>query len=305
LSAVTVAASRPHASRRVARRLAALLGDTQLFVATLFLGLLALAAVLGPFIWTKDPVAISLGEALHGPSLAHPMGTDDLGRDVLARFMGGARISLSVGLIAISAGGLIGGLIGVLSGALGGVVDLVLMRVMDSILAFPPLILAMAVTVGLGRGVQMAAVGIVLTSVPYYARLMRADVVRIRSAGFIESAGAMGASRKRIIVRHIVPNALISLPVLAAANFGYVVLTLAALSFVGLGAQIPSPEWGAMITLGQQYMLTGSWWIGVFPGLGLLTAVTAASVLADRIRDLLDPRHQLAGGRMRFFGGVR
>jgi peptide/nickel transport system permease protein len=270
--------------------------DPELAIAGVLIGVLVVLAVLGPVLWDLDPVAIDLGATLRPPSRAHPMGTDDLGRDVFARFTSGARISLAIGAVAVLAGSLIGGMIGLLAGALSGTVDTASMRVMDAILAFPPLILAMAVTVGLGAGLKSAAIGIVLTSIPFYARLTRADVVRIRSAKYIEAAGTLGATRTRVIFRHIVPNALVSVPILAAANFGYVILTLAALGFVGLGAQIPTPEWGAMITQGQEFMLTGSWWIGVFPGLGLLVAVTATSILADRVRDLLDPNGQRAGG---------
>jgi peptide/nickel transport system permease protein len=272
--------------------------DPQLATAAVLIGLLVGVALLGPVLWDRDAVEIDLGATLQSPSWAHPMGTDDLGRDVFARFTSGARISLAIGVVAVLAGSVIGGTIGLLAGALSGAVDLVSMRVMDAILAFPPLILAMAVTVGLGAGLTSAAIGIVLTSIPFYARLTRADVVRIRSANYIEAAGTLGATRTRVIFRHIVPNAIVSVPILAAANFGYVILTLAALGFVGLGAQIPTPEWGAMITQGQEVMLTGSWWIGVFPGLGLLVAVTATSILADRIRDLLDPSGRRAGGAL-------
>jgi peptide/nickel transport system permease protein len=168
------------------------------------------------------------------------------------------------------------------------------MRIMDAILAFPPLILAMAVTVGLGAGLETAALGIMLTSLPYYARLLRSEVLRIRSLPFIEAAHALGARQTRIMARHIVPHVVSTLLIQAAAVFGYAILTLAALGFVGLGAQVPTPEWGTMITDGLQYFLTGQWWIGVFPGLGVLLAVTAASVIADRTRDILDPRGRYA-----------
>jgi peptide/nickel transport system permease protein len=209
---------------------------------------------------------------------------------VLARFMMGARISLAVGAIVVILGAMVGGLIGLVAGALGPWVDNVLMRIMDALLSFPPLILAMMVTVGLGVGLQTAALGIILTSVPYYARILRSEVLKVRALDFIQSAVALGASQQRIMFRHILPNAISTVLVQASAVFGYAILTLAALGFVGLGAQVPTPEWGAMITEGQSYFLTGQWWIGVFPGIGLLIAVTAANLLADRIGDLLDPR---------------
>jgi peptide/nickel transport system permease protein len=257
------------------------------------LGVIVFLAIFGPVFWRIDPLEIDIAATLQPPSWAHPMGTDSVGRDVFARFNEGARISLLVGLAVIAIGGAIGAFIGLVAGAFGRWVDGVSMRVMDAILAFPPLILAMAVTVGLGAGLTTAAIGIILTSVPYYARIIRADVLRIRGTSFVEAAYASGATAPRIIGRHIVPNTMVSLPILAAANFGYAILTLAALGFVGLGAQIPTPEWGTMITEGQQYILTGGWWIGLFPGLGILIVVTATSILADRIRDILDPRGRL------------
>jgi peptide/nickel transport system permease protein len=222
------------------------------------------------------------------------MGTDAVGRDVFARFNSGAGISLAVGAGVVIVGAILGGAIGIVSGTTGGRLDAVLMRVMDALLSFPPLVLAMAVTIGLGAGLYTAALGIMLTSVPYYARLLRSEVIRIRSLPFIEAAQALGARRRRVMGRHIVPHVMSTLLIQAAAVFGYAILTLAALGFVGLGARVPTPEWGAMITDGLQYFLTGQWWIGVFPGLGVLLAVTAASVIADRARDILDPRGQYA-----------
>jgi peptide/nickel transport system permease protein len=251
-------------------------------------------ALFGPLAWNKDPLGIDVGSALEAPSLSHPMGTDSVGRDVFARFNEGARISLAVGLTVIAIGSLVGGLIGLIGGTFGGPADGFGMRVMDSILAFPPLVLAMAVTVGLGVGLKTAAFGIVLVSIPYYARVVRSEVLRIRSSTFIDATRALGASRRRIVVRHVAPNVMSTLPILGAANFGYAILTLAALGFVGLGAQIPQPEWGAMITDGQQYILTGQWWIAVFPGIGILIVVAATSIIADRVRDILDPRGELA-----------
>jgi peptide/nickel transport system permease protein len=213
---------------------------------------------------------------------------------VLARVAAGARISLVVASLVTIGGAVIGGLIGLFAGTIGGAGDGIAMRVMDTILAFPPLILAMAVTVGLGIGLNTAALGIALVSVPWYARLLRAEALRIRSLPFIEAAHAMGATRGRIVARHVIPHVLPVLFIQMAAAFGYAVVTLAGLSFIGLGAQVPTPEWGAMMTEGLQYSLTGQWWIAIFPGIALLIVVTAASMLSDRMRDLLDPRGQYA-----------
>ncbi len=225
------------------------------------------------------------------------MGTDQLGRDVLARVAEGARISLAVAIAITLGGAIVGGTIGLFAGTLGGVADSVAMRTMDAILAFPPLILAMAVTVGLGVGLWTAALGIALVSVPWYARLLRAEALRIRSMPFVEAAHAMGATKPWIVRRHVVPHVLPVLFIQMAAAFGYAVLALSGLSFIGLGAQIPTPEWGAMITEGLQYSLTGQWWISIFPGIGLLLVVTAASMISDRLRDILDPRGEAGGGR--------
>jgi peptide/nickel transport system permease protein len=222
------------------------------------------------------------------------MGTDDLGRDVFARVASGARISLLFALTVSLAGAVIGGLVGLIAGTLGGASDGVSMRFMDAILAFPPLILAMAVTVGLGVGVFTAGIGIALVSIPWYARVMRSEALRVRSLPFIEASYAMGATRSRIIGRHVVPHTLPVLFIQMAAAFGYAVLALAGLSFVGLGAQVPTPEWGAMITEGLTYSLTGQWWISVFPGILLLLTVTAANLLSDRTRDILDPSGHMA-----------
>jgi peptide/nickel transport system permease protein len=268
--------------------------DRSLALAGILLGTLVLLGLLGPLLWPRDPLELNLAASLQPPSVAHPMGTDSLGRDIFARFNEGARISLVVGIVVVVTGALVGGLIGLVAGFFGGWLDLVLMRLMDAILAFPPLILAMAVTVGLGVGLRTAALGIMITSVPYYARLLRSEVIRIRSLPFVEAATALGASKKRILALHVTPHTASTLFIQAAAVFGYAILTLAALGFVGLGAQIPTPEWGAMITDGLQYTLTGQWWIGFFPGLGVLVAVTATSIVADRARDILDPRGSYA-----------
>jgi len=265
-------------------------GDTALVLALGVLLLLAALALIGPLVWTHDPNKVDLLNALQPPSGRHPMGTDANGRDVLARFDRGAGISLLAGGVVVVVGALVGGALGVLAGVTGRRTDSVLMRCMDALLAFPPLILAMAVTIGLGVGIVTACVGIVLTSIPWYARLLRSDVLRIRSLPFVEAGRALGATQRQLVARHIVPHVLPTLLVQAAGVFGFTIVTLAALGFVGLGAQIPTPEWGAMITDGLQYALTGQWWITVFPGVGLLMAVTAANVLADRLRDHLDPR---------------
>jgi peptide/nickel transport system permease protein len=223
------------------------------------------------------------------------MGTDANGRDLFARFNEGAGISLLVGLAVAGVGAVFGVAIGVASGLLGGWRDSVLSRGMDAILAFPPLVLAMAVTVGLGNGVTTAALGIMLTSIPWYARIVRSEVLRLRSQAYVDAAFTIGAPRWRIVQRHILPHLLPTVLMQAAAVFSYGILALAALGFVGLGAQVPTPDWGAMITEGLPFALSGQWWISFFPGVGVLIATTGAAILADRGRDVLDPRSGYRG----------
>jgi peptide/nickel transport system permease protein len=284
---------RPRAARvRIA--LGYVVRDVPLGAALLLMSVLVLMALFGNALWRHDPLSVDVGSALEPPSAAHPMGTDGVGRDILARFQAGAPIALAIGAAVVVVGAFVGGTIGLIAGTSRGWIDQVLMRSMDAILAFPPLALAMATTIAFGGGLESAALGITITSLPYFARLVRSDVVRLRALPSVEAAVAIGASRARILYRHIVPHLLSTILIQGAALFGYSILTLAALGFVGLGAQPPTPEWGAMITDGLQYALTGQWWIGVFPGLGLLALVTAMSLIADRTRDFLDPAGRYA-----------
>lgn len=252
--------------------------------------LMLLVSLVGPFIWSESPTRVSLGDALLAPSAAHPMGTDDVGRDMLARFLSGARLSLILGLAVTAAGAVLGGALGLLAGMAGRRTDGLMTWIVNTLLAFPPLMLAMAVAVALGADLMSGAAGLVIAAIPWFARVLRSEVIRIRSLPSVEAAIVIGASRTRTATRYIVPHLIPTLVIQAAASFGWAILTMAALGFVGLGAQPPTAEWGSMITGGLQYALSGQWWIGVFPGLGLVIVVTAATVLADRARDLLDPR---------------
>lgn len=252
--------------------------------------LMLLVSLIGPFIWSESPTRVNLGDALLAPSAAHPMGTDDVGRDMLARFLSGARLSLFLGLAVTAAGAVLGGTLGLLAGMAGRRTDGLMTWIVNTLLAFPPLMLAMAVAVALGADLKSGAAGLVIAAIPWFARVLRSEVIRIRSLPSVEAATVIGASRIRTATRYIVPHLIPTLVIQAAASFGWAILTMAALGFVGLGAQPPTAEWGSMITGGLQYALSGQWWIGVFPGLGLVIVVTAATVLADRARDLLDPR---------------
>jgi peptide/nickel transport system permease protein len=276
----------------VAKGLRALVRDRTLRFAILGLLLIVAVGVLGRLLWPQDPLQVDLGASLQAPSAAHPMGTDQLGRDVLARWCEGALISMAVGVVVVLIGAVVGAAVGLIAGASTAFVDNAVMRAMDAVLAFPALLLAMAVTLGLGTGLRTAAIGIIIPTIPWYARLIRSDVLRIRSLPFVEATVTLGATRRRTLVRHVFPHTISTLAIQAGSVFSYAILTLAALGFVGLGAQIPTPEWGTMITDGLDSALTGQWWVTFFPGVGLLIAATAANVLADRVRDVLDPKTQ-------------
>jgi peptide/nickel transport system permease protein len=254
------------------------------------LGIIVFAATLGPLLWRHNPLTTNIGAALEAPSAVHPMGTDASGRDILSRFDRGAGISVLSGCSVVVLATFVGGSLGLAAGMFRGIVDTVIMRILDAILAFPALVLAMAVSIGLGVGLRSAIIGTALTCVPYYARLLRGDVLRIRALPHVDAARVLGVGPRAIVTRHILPHALPTMLVQSAAVFGYAILMLAGLSFIGLGAQIPTPEWGAMITEGLPYVLTGQWWVSGFAGLGLLVAGSGAHILADRIRAIVDPR---------------
>jgi peptide/nickel transport system permease protein len=217
------------------------------------------------------------------------MGTDENGRDVLARFLAGGRLSLLVGSTAACAAAVVGGALGIVAGTAGALLSGLIGRLMDAVLAFPSLLLAIAITVGLGPGVWTAALAIFVTAVPWFALLVRSDTLRIRHRAYIEAARALGSPRPRTVVRHVLPHVMPTVWVQLAVVFGYAILTFAGLGFMGLGAQPPTPEWGSMITEGLQYALTGPWWIGFFPGLGVFAAVAAANVLSDHVAVQVDP----------------
>jgi peptide/nickel transport system permease protein len=248
------------------------------------------AALIGPFVWRINPLQINLASSLQGPSGVHPFGTDDLGRDVLARVIAGAGLDLDVALVVAVAAGAVGLTIGLISAMSGGLVDLLTMRVMDALLAFPPLILALSIAVALGAGTIPASIGIAVSVVPYYARLMRSEVLHIKAQPYVEAAVASGSGPIRLMWRHVIPHTTGTMLVQASSVVGYAVLTLAALGFVGLGVQEPTAEWGTMITSGLPYVLSGQWWMGVFPGAALLAMVAGSSLVADGLSGTLSSR---------------
>jgi peptide/nickel transport system permease protein len=271
------------------------LDRTLTVVIGLFVLLILLVAV-GPLVWPDQPNGIDLDHVLAGPSWAHPMGTDDTGRDMFARFLAGGRTSMLAGLTVTIIGAVLGCVTALLAGSMRGWVDAVLTWLTNSILCFPSILLAMAVVMAYKPGVTAVVIGLSIHSFPWYMRTLRGEVMRLYSHDFIRSSTAMGATRTRILARHVLPHLVPTLMLQMAAVFGASVLALSALGFLGLGAQPPTAEWGAMITAGQQYFLTGQWWIAGFPGLGVLLAVCLTTVTADRSREITDPRGEFEHG---------
>ena len=253
------------------------------------IGAFAIAAILAPLIAPADPLAQELGARLEPPSAAHWLGTDQLGRDILSRLLYGSRISLVIGLVVVASAGVFGTLVGIVAGYASGLVDEALMRFTEVFLAFPPLILAMAIAGALGPSLTNAIIAIAAVTWAVYARLARGQVLSLRRREYIEAARSIGASRVRILLRHLLPNALAPLLVQASFDMGSAIIAAAGLSFIGFGAQPPTPEWGVMISEGRNFISTEPW-LSLFPGLAILFAVGAFNVLGDGLRDALDPR---------------
>lgn len=251
--------------------------------------LLALVAAFAPWIAPFDPLKQDLGRALQPPGATHWFGTDEFGRDVFSRLVHGTRITLFIVALVTVVVGPLGMAIGVLSGYFGGKVDAVLMRLADLFLSFPSLVLALAFVAALGPGLDHAVLAIALTAWPPIARLARAEALTLRNADFIVAAQLQGASHLRVLVRHMAPLCLPSVLVRLTMNMASVVLTAAGLGFLGLGAQPPLPEWGAMISEGRRYMLD-SWWLVAAPGAAILAVSMAFNLLGDGLNDALDPR---------------
>lgn len=249
----------------------------------------ALTAIAAPFLAPHPPITQFLENRLDPPSDTFPLGLDQLGRDILSRVLYGARLSLVVGLVVVVMSGVLGTTVGVVAGFVGGRVDDILMRVTDIFFAFPALILAMAIAAALGPSLTNTMIAIATVTWPVYARLSRAQALVLRRQEFIEAARAIGLSDARIMVRHLLPNSLSPLIVQASFNMGEAILIAAGLSFIGFGAQPPTPEWGVMVSEGRDYMTT-QWWVPTFPALAILFAVTGFNLLGDGLRDLLDPR---------------
>jgi peptide/nickel transport system permease protein len=256
-------------------------------IGAVIVGLAVLAAVIGPWVVPFDPTAQELALRLEGPSRLHWLGLDELGRDILARVVSGARVSLFVGLVVVSVSASIGAVMGSLAGYYGGIVDEVISRIIDILLAFPGLLLAIALVAVLGPSLTNVALALSLIGWVGYARVVRAQVLQAREFEYVAAARAIGAATPRIVIRHVLPAALPALIVQATLGMGGAILSEAALSFLGLGVQPPTPSWGAMLNYGRAHVLDAPH-LTVFPGIAIALVVLGLNLLGDRLRDKVE-----------------
>jgi peptide/nickel transport system permease protein len=258
------------------------------------IGIVILVALLAPVLAQQHPNENGVFKAFpsdnkQAPSLAHPMGTDALGRDMLSLIMYGARVSLLVGVFAVGFAILLGAVLGAIAGYAGGYVDNIIMRVMDIMLAFPSILLALVIVVAIGPGLFNAMIAIGIVSIPTYARITRATVLGEKGKDYVEAARAIGAGGNRILWRHIFPNTLSPIIVAASLGIATAILDAAGLGFLGLGAQPPTPEWGLLLSRNKSHMFTSPWMV-FFPGVSIMFLVLGFNLLGDGLRDALDPK---------------
>jgi peptide/nickel transport system permease protein len=258
-------------------------------VGALLLGLVVIVAIVAPLLAPYDPIRIDASRALYSPGLPYIFGTDQYGRDVFSRVLLGARLSLAIGPIAVGMALVPGVSVGLLAGYYGGWLDALLMRCVDVLLAFPGILLALGIMAVLGPGLPSMIVAIGLSSIPTYARLVRGSVLSTHEQLYVVAARTVGARDAAILVRHILPNVAAPISVAATLGIGSAILAAAALSFLGLGSQPPTPEWGRMLSDGRAY-LRDQWWIATFPGLAVMLTILGFNLLGDGLRDILDPR---------------
>jgi peptide/nickel transport system ATP-binding protein/peptide/nickel transport system permease protein len=276
--------SRPSALRRLLDQ------DPVAAVAIVVVLVIALLALLAPVLPLADPDATSLADRLLPPlTNGHLLGTDQLGRDLLSRIIWGARVSITVGIVAAAMAGAVGAMVGIVGGLFGGAVDHVLMRLMDVILAFPYVLLAIALVAALGPGLFNAMIAVAVVNVAFYARNIRSSVISLRNQGFVDAARAFGAPGHHILLRHILPNVVAPILVLISMNVGWMITETAGLSFLGLGAQPPQADWGSMLADGRQF-ITVAYHVATIPGLAILILVLTFNIIGDGMRDLFDPR---------------
>lgn len=250
-----------------------------------------LLLLFAPLIATHDPNAINLKMRLLAPSAAHWFGTDEVGRDLFSRVIYGGQLSVGVGVFVVAIAGISGTLLGCISGIMGGKVDTVMMRIMDVVLSVPSLVITMALAAALGPSLVNAMFAMALVRIPFYVRLARGQALTIREMPYVKAAKIFGASNWQILRWHVARNAMPPLIVQATLDLGGAILMASALSFIGLGAQQPTAEWGAMVSTGRNYILD-QWWYSAFPGFAILFTATGFNLLGDGVRDLLDPKQK-------------
>lgn len=259
-------------------------------LAFVMFGLIILSAIFGPALVPYDPLETNAVKVLQPPSWGHWFGTDNVGRDVFSRVIVATRIDLSISVAAVALSFVIGSVLGSIAGYWGGWLDSVFNRFLDTIMAFPLFVLAMGIVAALGNTIENIIYATAIINVPFYARLVRAEVNIRRDAGFVRAAKLVGNSDIRVLAMHIFPNALPPMMVQVSLNLGWAILNAAGLSFIGLGVRPPTPEWGIMVAEGANFIVSGEWWMAVFPGLWLMIAVFTFNLLGDGLRDIVDPR---------------
>lgn len=250
---------------------------------------LIVMAILGPVVAPYDPNKMHFSTTFSPPTFDHPLGTDDFGRDTLSRVMHGARVSLMVGIIAVSIAATVGTTLGMIAGYSRRLVDEVIMRSMDVLFAFPTILLALAIMAILGKGVTNAMIAIGIVYIPIFARIARSAVLAVKNEEFVQAAEALGGRDGHILIRHIFPNILAPIIVETSLSLSFAILAEAALSFFGLGTQPPDPSWGRMLSEGRDFFRQSAW-MGIFPGLAIMFSVMGFNFLGDGLRDALDPR---------------
>jgi peptide/nickel transport system permease protein len=263
--------------------------DKRAVVCILFLSILVLIGIFAPLLAPYNPEELFYESILEGPSKEHLLGTDSIGRDLLSRLIFGVRVTLTVSMLAVAITFFLGTLIGLVCAYVGGWVDNVLMRIMDILLALPSIILALAIVAILGPSLTNAMIAVGIASIPGFSRLIRGAALTIKSSGFVEASRSIGSSHSWILRRQFLPNVAGVLLVYTTLFIGVAILDTAALSFIGLGAQPPTPEWGTMLSEGKNYMYD-AWWLSTFPGLAITLVVFAVNLLGDALRDIFDPK---------------
>jgi len=258
--------------------------------AFLLFSFFVLLALLGPWIAPYDALASNTEAALKPPSAAHWFGTDSLGRDILSRIVVAARLDFGIAVSAVAASFAIGSALGALAGFFGGWADRIIGRVADTIMAFPLFVLAMGIVAALGNTVANIVLATAIINLPFYIRVARAEVNVRRNAGYVEAARLAGNSDLRVLALHVFPNVLPPMMVQISLNMGWAILNAAGLSFIGLGVRPPQAEWGIMVAEGATYIISGEWWVALFPGAVLMLAVFTFNLLGDGLRDIMDPR---------------